>query len=106
MLLDAPTIVALAGLVGLPSILSSLVLRRIKKHDLAEEQHSKAVQEESIVVLHNIQAIGHLAEATAENQKLGHVDGKTDTALQYYSMAKNELNQYLIKQATVPNHGS
>lgn len=105
MLVDIPTVIAVAGAIGLPSILSTLVLQRLKKHGIAEEQHSKAMQEESIVVLHNIQAIGHLAEATAENQKLGHVDGKTDAALQYYSTARDELNQYLIHQNAAANHG-
>lgn len=105
MLVNIPTIIAIAGAVGLPSILSTLVLQRLNKHDIAEKQHSKAAQEESIVVLHNIQAIGHLAEATAENQKIGHVDGKTDAALQYYSTAKDELNQYLIRQNATANHG-
>lgn len=90
---------------GVGAIISGLILRRINKMDRKQDSREESRKKESIMVFRGLQAIGHLSEATAENQKLGHANGKTDTALEYYHGYTDDLNAYLLQQNAERNHG-
>jgi hypothetical protein len=90
---------------GVGTIISRLVLRKIDKMDQKQDNREEFRKKESVLLFRGIQAIGHLSEATAENQKLGHANGKTDDALEYYHNFTDALNAYLLQQNAERNHG-
>jgi hypothetical protein len=103
--MDMTMIIAIVGALGIPSILSGTILYQFSQHNKQERLRLEAQKKQNILLFRSIQAIGHLAEATAENQKLGHANGKTDTAMGYYADVKDDLNNFLLEQNAAANHG-
>lgn len=103
------------NVIGGAAIVSGVILALVRvligrlntwfsQNDAKDEAREKARRQESIIVMHSIQAIGHLSEAVAIAQKNGHTNGHTDTALDYYAKARDEMNDYLLRQNAAANH--
>ena len=87
---------ALGSFGGLFSAVTvALVTRFLKRRDSSDA----IIQQENGLILKNLQAIGHLSEATAYAMKEGKVNGRMETALRYYSDARDETNAFLVQQA-------
>ena len=92
------------GFVGGAGIISGIVLRKIDKMNKKIDGQTEARVEESVVIISGIQAIGHLAEATAVAQRDGHTNGGMKTALEYYAESKDKMNGYLMRRAAERTH--
>ena len=92
------------GFIGGAGIISGIVLRKFDKVNKKIDGQTKARVEESIVIISGIQAIGHLAEATAVAQRDGHTNGEMETALKYYADSKDKTNNYIMRRAAERTH--
>ncbi len=94
---------------GVGGLISGIILRRIDKMSIDMErkldEQDEARIEESVLIMQGMKAVGHLAEESAFAQKTGRVNGELDEAIRYYVEFKNDLNNYLLKQNAVKNHG-
>jgi hypothetical protein len=93
------------GFIGGAGIISGIVLRKIDKVNKKIDEQTEARVEESVVIISGIQAIGHLAEATAVAQRDGHTNGEMKTALEYYTESKDKMNSFLMRRAAERTHG-
>ena len=94
---------------GIPSLISGMVLSMVARHlsrkDKRDEARAAAAREENILIMENVQAVGHLAQATAlVLQREGRTNGETKTALLYYARARDKTNDYLLRQNAAANH--
>jgi len=95
---------AVFGFIGGTSIISGLILRRFDKLEKKLDCKEEARIEESIVTVKMLQAIGHLAEATALAQQKGTTNGEMTTALDYYWKARDKLNDFISKRSAERTH--
>lgn len=86
-------------------LISRKIDRADKKRESRDEELAEARQRESVLIIQSLTAIGHLSEATAIAIKEQKVNGKMDTALKYYTEAKDEMHTYLLQQNARINHG-
>lgn len=98
-------VLAIFSFVGGTGIISGLVLRRFDKLEKKLDKQEDARIEESVVTFQMLQAIGHLAEATALAQQRGHTNGEMETALKYYTASKDELNKFMMRRSAERTHG-
>jgi CRISPR/Cas system CMR-associated protein Cmr5 small subunit len=96
------------GAMGGSAIVSGIVLALfaffLNRKDKKDDARAKTAQEESLIIMKNIQGIGHLAEATAIGHKTQHFNSNIDDALEYYHNSRDEMNDYLLRQNAVANH--
>lgn len=92
------------GLIGGGSLISALILRRLNKMETKLEQQEQARVEESIAIITGMMAIGRLAEAVAIAQRDGKCNGEMTCAMKYYKEARDNLNDYLLRQAAARTH--
>ncbi|HEX3026888.1 MAG TPA: hypothetical protein VHR42_06640 [Clostridia bacterium] len=96
------------GAIGGSAIVSGIALALFNffllRKDKKDDDRAKTAQRESIIIMKNIQAVGHLAEATATGLKENHFDGNIDEALVYYHTARDETNEFLLQQNAIANH--
>jgi hypothetical protein len=101
-------IVEIIAAVGIPTFVSGFIVRAVNKHLDKRDKHDCdyeiAIRHENIIVMRNLPAIGHLAEATAYAQRDGHTNGRMSEALEYYVKARDETNEYLLQQNAAVNH--
>jgi hypothetical protein len=94
--------------IGGSAIASGMVLalfrRWLKNKDKKDDDRAKTAQEENILIMNNLIAVGHVAATTAKALKDNHFDGNIDEALDYYTKAKDGMNDFLIRQNAVNNH--
>lgn len=98
--------------IGGPAIISGITLAVFtavltfffNRKDRKDEVRAESQQTREILMIKNIQAVGHLAEATAIGLKEQHFDGNIDTAVGYYRQARDDMNEFLIKQGAAANH--
>jgi hypothetical protein len=79
-------------------------LERAETMRQASEDRHMTSQKECIIIMKELQAIGHLSEATAVAVRDGKVNGIMTTALEYYTKAKDETNDYLLAVNAQSNH--
>jgi hypothetical protein len=98
----------LFGAIGVPAIISGLVMlsinRYLKRKDDKDEARAAAAREESVIIIKSIQAVGHLAEATAVGHQKNLFNGNIDEALDYYHKARDGTNDFLLRQNAAANH--
>lgn len=105
MTVELQTIIPIFCAAGIPSIISGVILSRIKRSDRKADERSETARQENILIIRNIQAGGHLAEATAisvsECEHCGEQEKSVapiKTALSYYIAARDDLAKFLIGQ--------
>lgn len=92
------------SVLGVGGVVSGIILRKIDSMEKRQDEHEAARVEESVLIIRGLQAVGHLAEATAIAQRDGHTNGEMKTAMSYYKAFTNDMNAYLLKQNAVANH--
>lgn len=93
--------VGISVVVSIFMLILTIKLNRNEKH---AEKRSDAQQQESIIIMKSLKAIGHLSEANAIALRDGKVNGATKTALDYYKETKDGLDDYLLLQNARANH--
>lgn len=94
------------SVLGVGGIISGVILRRIDKMERKQDGRDEARAKESVLIVRGLQAVGHLAEATAIAQKNGHTNGEMETAFKYYREYTDAMNDFLLEQNAVRNHRS
>jgi hypothetical protein len=93
---------------GIPALISGLVLLKVTRNlsckEQKDESRASTAREENIIIMTNIQAVGHLSEATAIALRDGKVNGAMKDALDYYHDARDKTNIFLLHQNAVANH--
>ena len=92
------------SVLGVGGMVSGIVMRRIDKMDKKQDKREEARAEESVLMIRGLQAVGHLAEATAIAQRDGKTNGEMKTAMIYYNKYADDLNVYLLEQNAARNH--
>lgn len=94
------------SVLGVGGIISGVILRRIDRMERKQDGRDEARAKESVLIVRGLQAVGHLAEATAIAQKNGHTNGEMETAFKYYREYTDAMNAFLLEQNAVRNHRS
>jgi hypothetical protein len=103
--MDTQIITIIISALGVGGIISGVILRRMDKMEKKQDKRDDARAQESVLIVRGLQAVGHLAEATAIAQKNGHVNGEMDTAFKYYRDYNDDMNAFLLEQNAARNHG-
>ena len=86
------------------SVISGMVLyflqRFFKNKAKKDEERDKAKQKENYLILKSINAVGKLTYADAIAIRDGKTNGEMHEAMDAYTEVKQELYEYLLKQAT------
>ena len=98
------TLAQLAELIGIPAILSGVVIwwlaRRMDRLDCRGE----ARRQENVLILKGLLTIGGLASATARALKEGSANGNVTDALDNYSDYREKLSAFLVEQTVKKNN--
>jgi hypothetical protein len=76
--------IQLISSIGIPALISGLIILSLNRKDRKDEVRAATAREESVVIIKSIQAVWHLAEATAIGHQKGLFNGNIDEALDYY----------------------
>jgi hypothetical protein len=76
----------------------------INRKEKRDEHRASTQQQENVLIMKDLQGIGHLAEATALGHKNQQFNGNIDAALDYYHKARDEMNDFLLQQNAEANH--
>lgn len=95
-------------LMSIPSILSGVLLFFFKyyfsRFEKKAEERANAQQEETNLILSNINAIGGLSRKIAVCVKNNRVNGDMEEALEYYDKQRHELEDFLREQSVKATH--
>lgn len=80
-----------------------IVRRVVNKKDKMEKAEQKAKQQENIIILKSINAIGKLSNASAIALRDGKINGKMKSAMEAYEEIEGELYEYLLEQNSKKN---
>lgn len=93
------------SVLGVGGVISGVILRRIDRMEKRQDRRDDARAKESVLIVRGLQAVGHLAEATAIAQKKGCVNGEMETAFKYYREYTKDMNAFLLEQNAARNLG-
>lgn len=93
------------SVLGVGGVVSGILLRKIDKMDKKQDRRDIARAEENVLIIRGLQAVGHLAEATAIAQKTGKTNGDMETAFKYYREYTTDMNAFLLRQNAALIHG-
>lgn len=85
---------------GIGSILSFFITRKIAKIDRKNEERENQRNQTDVLVLQSIYTIGSLSKATVIALKNGKCNGESEAALNEYEKCKRNLDNHLIKIST------
>jgi hypothetical protein len=105
--LNADLIVATLCALGLPSIISGIVLFNITKMAKKDEEARQLRIKESVLIMERLEATGQLArESALAIQSTSHPHDKIDTALVRYDATQAGYQQFLVEQTARVNRYS
>ena len=104
-MMDTQVFTIIISVLGVGGIISGVILRKIDRMEKKQDKRDDARAKESVLIVRGLQAVGHLAEATAIAQKNGHTNGEMETAFKYYREYTDDMNAFLLEQNAARNHG-
>lgn len=93
----------IAGIVGVPAILSGFVIWGFSRRMSRVDAHSECRKQETVLILQGLLTIGGLASATARALKEGSANGGVTDALENYSDYRDKLSAFLVEQTAAKN---
>lgn len=94
------TLVQVAELIGVPSILSAVMILWLSRRMNRLDSRGETRRQENVLILKGLLKIGGLASATARALKEGMANGNVADALDDYVEYKEQLSAYLVDQAS------
>lgn len=102
--MDAQIITIIISVLGVGGIISGVILQKIGRMEKKQDKRDNARMKESVLIVRGLQAVGHLAEATAIAQQKGYTNGEMETAFKYYRQYNDDMNAFLLEQNAARNH--
>jgi hypothetical protein len=88
----------IAGFVGVPAVVSGLVLWWFTRKVGRLDRNVEARRQETVLILRGLLTIGGLASATASAVKYGQANGGVSEALAEYAQYREDLSAFLVEQ--------
>lgn len=98
------TLIQVAGLIGVPAILSGSVIWWLSRRMNRLDSRNEARRQENVLILQGLLTIGGLASATARALKEGTANGSVTDALDDYSGYREKLSAFLVEQTVKKNN--
>lgn len=98
------TALLIAQAVGVPTVLSGVVIWWFARRMNRMDARAQCRQQETVLLLKGMLTIGGLASATARALKEGAANGYVTEALESYSDYREQLSAFLVEQTAKKNN--